>query len=62
VYIILVYRKVLRTALGARVSKKEPYLVTIPDMNYLIFHGTGHPEGPDLLKGKSSRMLTDWML
>ena len=28
-------------------KKKEPYLVTVPDMNYLIFHGIGHPEGPD---------------
>lgn len=28
-------------------KKKEPYLVTVPDMNYLVFNGTGHPEGPD---------------
>ncbi len=28
-------------------KKKEPYLIEIPDMNYLIFEGTGHPEGKD---------------
>lgn len=28
-------------------KKKEPYFVKIPDMNYLVFEGTGHPEDKD---------------
>jgi hypothetical protein len=28
-------------------KKKEPYFVDIPDMNYLVFDGTGHPEDKD---------------
>lgn len=28
-------------------KKKEPYFVVIPDMNYLVFEGTGHPDDKD---------------
>ncbi len=28
-------------------TKKEPYFVEIPGMNYLVFEGTGHPEDKD---------------
>lgn len=28
-------------------KKTEPYFVDIPDLNYLIFEGTGHPEEQD---------------
>ncbi len=28
-------------------KRKEPYLITVPEMNYLTFDGTGHPEDPD---------------
>ena len=28
-------------------KKKEPYFVVIPDINYLVFEGTGHPDGRD---------------
>lgn len=43
-------------------TKKEPFFVTVPKMNYLTYNGTGHPNGKDFQEACNSLFILSYII